>query len=472
MIPLSIIAQGAKIIRSFRTSYKKRKEKKVGRLWLEKAVLRAGNFKGGDGIVVTSYEDYIHVRAALCVETPSHVLHQKKGEPILDLSNANINKVLGVNVVIDVIVKEQELYAFKQLTFDMIKIMSNSDNSFHPERLLRVISLFSGAGGMTAGFVEEGCESVMAVDIDTAANNPFSYAKRGRKPSYMAYTVETFCKNFPKTRFFYGDVRSVHPDYILEADLLIVSPPCLEYSNLGLKMEGIVEHFAQAIVRIALCSGIQAIFFENVPAYFTSKTFLWIKRMLAPLFKCWHQAKLDSWDFGTLDRRPRGYAIGTRTDTNFQFPKPEKKVTRKTLGDYLDNLEGRDWFDVAGSYMEKLLGLYNLKYAQTGFTAAHNSTLVGLDSQQINCITGGYLRRQVTQSYIKHPEKEKWSLLKPNEIQSILDYPTWFEFPDFVPKSHRYEILGNSVNVKMIKLIAANLVSSIRNNVNSLGLSY
>lgn len=82
---------------------------------------------------------------------------------------------------------------------------------------LRVVDVFSGAGGLSEGFRQAGCRVVAATDIDPDA-------------------CATFALNFPGTAVFHGDVRR-HGirerllDAAKNADLIVGGPPCQAFSQ-------------------------------------------------------------------------------------------------------------------------------------------------------------------------------------------------------------------------------------------------
>ncbi|MCK2000736.1 DNA (cytosine-5-)-methyltransferase [[Brevibacterium] frigoritolerans] len=462
---LKEILMNALMIRNYRTSYSS-KNSKITRLWLEKAVLRAGSFEPGMGLIIKTHEDYVHIRTAHLLEMQTHKVHQKKGEPLLDVCNRDVDAVLGVGIKIDVVVKEKEIFVYKEMSFKMFGGFDQNEFWKEEQNKLRVVSLFSGGGAMTSGFVNtQACESVFAVDCDIPENNPGSFDEQGKVPGYMSWTVETFRNNFPNTLMYWGDVRSVHPSYIPKADIVIVSPPCVEYSGLGTKMKGLVEHFAFHIARIIVETGAFALFFENVPAYFKSKTFEKLKSMLLPAFPEWHLQVIDSYELGAIETRKRGYAVAFREQTDFEFPEipniPQSK--RKKVKDFINDVIEEEWSAIKGTVMETFLTTHKEKFAHTGFTTENNKMLVDVTDNKVSCFVKGYMKRQSVCSYLKHPDKEleKWRLFKPEEVMKMMNYPDWFRFPEEMSNTRKYEVLGNSVNVRPVEAIASCMVSAL-----------
>src|SRR5579862_4388564 len=85
---------------------------------------------------------------------------------------------------------------------------------------LKVIDLFCGCGGISAGFKNQGFQVVLGADI-----NPFA--------------LKTFRRNFPKAMAVETDLSSVDPKELLHAlelkpgelDCLVGGPPCQGFSK-------------------------------------------------------------------------------------------------------------------------------------------------------------------------------------------------------------------------------------------------
>ncbi|MFX0182562.1 MAG: DNA cytosine methyltransferase [Candidatus Hodarchaeota archaeon] len=84
---------------------------------------------------------------------------------------------------------------------------------------MRLLDLFSGAGGFAHGFISRNnCfDFILAIDIDSKS-------------------LETYCANIPNTKFLNMDIRNTHSLDILEhfehvpPDIIIASPPCESFT--------------------------------------------------------------------------------------------------------------------------------------------------------------------------------------------------------------------------------------------------
>ena len=80
---------------------------------------------------------------------------------------------------------------------------------------MKIISLFSGAGGFDLGFIEAGHEILWANDIDKDA-------------------VETYKKNIGN-HIIKGDVAEIHVGSIPDAEIVIGGFPCQGFSQANMK---------------------------------------------------------------------------------------------------------------------------------------------------------------------------------------------------------------------------------------------
>ncbi|MCG3215921.1 MAG: DNA cytosine methyltransferase [Candidatus Heimdallarchaeota archaeon] len=90
--------------------------------------------------------------------------------------------------------------------------MSNSQNHSYT-----FVDLFSGAGGFSLGFFQEGFHDLLAIEMNVDA-------------------AETYRRNFPKSTIISKDIREVHSLEILERikqspDVVIASPPCESFTS-------------------------------------------------------------------------------------------------------------------------------------------------------------------------------------------------------------------------------------------------
>ncbi len=194
-----------------------------------------------------------------------------------------------------------------------------------PHSKPRLISLFSGAGGLDIGFHNAGFETAVLVEMDPSC-------------------CRTLRANMPGTPVIEGDITSIPTSRILEAGrlkpleaaLVVGGPPCQSFSLAGKRMGlndprgRLVLEFIR-VVRDALPAGfvmenvrglanwaggkaLEAIIAEaTLPIKFKGKTYRYSIN-----YKI-----LNAADYGAPQFRERIIIVGNRLDKNFEFPVPQ-----------------------------------------------------------------------------------------------------------------------------------------------------
>ncbi|PZS33002.1 MAG: DNA (cytosine-5-)-methyltransferase [Pseudonocardiales bacterium] len=170
-----------------------------------------------------------------------------------------------------------------------------------------VIDLFAGCGGMTSGFVRAGFEPVLAVEWDLAA-------------------AATYAANFGESHTVWGDIASVNPDRLPDADVVIGGPPCQGFSNLGSKdVNDPRNTLWRQYLRVVDHVRPKAFVVENVDRFSSSAEF---QMLLAAADHGPLKGYELSWavllaaDFGVAQRRPRSILIGSRVGHRIPLPAP------------------------------------------------------------------------------------------------------------------------------------------------------
>lgn len=192
---------------------------------------------------------------------------------------------------------------------------------------MRIISLFSGAGGLDLGFVQAGFEIVMANEYDKTI-------------------WETYKKNHD-TPLIKGDIRNIkEKDFPDKIDGIIGGPPCQSWSEAG-ALRGIEDERGQLFYDyIRILKNKQPKFFlaENVSGMMANRHSIAVKNIIKQFEECGYDVKINlvnASDYGIPQDRKRVFYIGFRKDLNVKFefpkvitPKKEDKITLKTaIGD-------------------------------------------------------------------------------------------------------------------------------------------
>lgn len=178
---------------------------------------------------------------------------------------------------------------------------------------IRVVDLFAGAGGLTAGFhdASDRFRTISAVEIDASAASSFE-ATFGPGIIY----------NGPIQKWL--DSNSTPSD----VDVVVGGPPCQGFSTLGRRDENdernfLWKQYATALIRMRP----RYFVVENVAAFARSSQFRDFQEAIRPGgilsgydFK--HQI-LNAADYGSFQARKRAVLIGHRRDLPFPgFPRP------------------------------------------------------------------------------------------------------------------------------------------------------
>jgi DNA (cytosine-5)-methyltransferase 1 len=167
----------------------------------------------------------------------------------------------------------------------------------HMTRPLSMIDLFAGCGGMTAGFVDEGFRSELAVEWDFAA-------------------ACTYAANFGEDHTFWGDIADVPNERIPQVDMVIGGPPCQGFSNLGSKdVDDPRNKLWKEYLRFVSVAQPKVFVLENVERFRRTSEFELLlseadQGVIAD-YELTHGLLLAA-DYGVAQRRPRTIVIGSR----------------------------------------------------------------------------------------------------------------------------------------------------------------
>ncbi|WP_449010271.1 DNA cytosine methyltransferase [Paenibacillus taichungensis] len=422
------------------------------RLYFEPSVLEEAGFDVGELVNISIQQDSVVLVRASDEENSSGVISRRlrqgwdKARPYFDRSNAEISAVLRARERIDIIIRDGHITVRHERTFDL----TFSEERFQGEGLqkLRLLSLPSGMGMATAALVNTSLyEAVGAVDMWPIA-------------------LDVYRSNFRRGISLMSDIKHLHPDYIPQADAVMLSPECDEFSPLGTQKANVATGLAPHYARLIWASNCQAVLIEQVAPYFKSRAYQQLRSLLmASGFSRFYETQICAHEFGSVAGRKRGYAVAFRGDFNFVWPTAPRIPDRfrKTVGQVLgDGWEERGkWHTIKNSPMEKLLAKSG---ENNNFSADHNYTLVDLESKRISAVISAYRRTQVTSSYLRHPDGKHWRHFTSNELGfGFLNLPDWFEWPDggYVSETRKVELIGQGVDCNVIAAIGTEMAVSV-----------
>lgn len=307
--------------------------------------------------------------------------------------------------------------------------------------LKKVISLFSGIGGIDLGFQQVGFDIVWANDIDPDA-------------------CKTYEANFGKGSIRSGDIRNIDINTIPNGDIIVAGFPCQPFSVCG-QQKGFSDPRGSLffeIMRIADKKSPKIIFLENVAnltEHDNGKTFNIIHNELSSRNYYLRYLVADACDYGVPQHRTRTYLIAFKSleqCNNFSFP--EKVLLDKHIFDIIDKNKRADdrYYLSSDSYQYRKLSKeikdenwiyrfsdYGVQASKEGISFTLKANM-GIWYDRIPFIKDAFGIRTVT----------------PEECLALQGFPNTFRFPD-IPIKSVYKQCGNTVCVPIIKSIAEKL---------------
>lgn len=183
--------------------------------------------------------------------------------------------------------------------------------------IMKVISLFSGCGGLDLGFEKAGFDIPIANEYDKTI-------------------WETFKVNHPKTKLIEGDIRNIQEsDFSDEIDGIIGGPPCQSWSEAG-ALRGIEDARGQLFYEyIRILKAKQPKFFlaENVSGMLADRHSEAVQNILRLFEDCGYDVSLtlvNAKNYGVAQERKRVFYIGFRKDLNVEFVLPNDSKEKQS----------------------------------------------------------------------------------------------------------------------------------------------
>ena len=185
---------------------------------------------------------------------------------------------------------------------------------------IKVLSLFTGAGGLDIGFDETGLFEIIA------ANDNWDES------------FNTMQKNFPNIPFICQDIRTLQAKDILnitnnvKPDVIIGGPPCQGFSIMGDKNSADPRNsLFESYVRLVDDLKPKCFVFENVKGMKTMFKGRYLKMVANSFSNIGYDIYLkvlNSYDYGVPQKRERVIIVGSRIKKLFKYPNP----TNKSIG--------------------------------------------------------------------------------------------------------------------------------------------
>lgn len=326
---------------------------------------------------------------------------------------------------------------------------------------MKIISLFSGAGGLDLGFEQAGFEIVFANEFDS-------------------HIWATYEKNH-KCPLDHSDIRTLDINKIPDADGLIGGPPCQSWSAAG-SQKGIADPRGQLFIDyINILKAKQPKFFicENVPGILFAKNATALNMFLNNFQEAGYKVivkKINAATVGAPQDRERVIFFGIREDLNIEPTLDLPQVTPVTLAAAIADLQTSAVAAAANNTANKNLTIPNHEYFTGGFSSMYMSRNRVRDwSEQ------GYTVQASGRQCQLHPQAPKMEKIGTDKCRFVVGQEHLYRrltvrecarlqgFPDdfifiYDKVDDGYKMVGNAVPVQLAYALAENVKQLLGEN--------
>lgn len=313
---------------------------------------------------------------------------------------------------------------------------------------MKLISLFSGAGGLDLGFQKAGYEIVAANEFDKTI-------------------WETYEKNH-EAKLIKGDICKIPSDEFPECDGIIGGPPCQSWSEAG-SLKGINDPRGQLFYQyIRILKDKKPKFFlaENVKGMMAKRHNSAVENIVSQFEEAGYDVfihLLNASDYGVPQDRKRVFYVGFRKDLNISFDLPPKpydyKLTfrdaiydlkdnaipalekNKTNGDNC-NFSNHEYF--IGAYSQIFMSRNRVRdWDEQAFTVQASGRQCQLHPQAPKMI-----KKDKNKQIFEPGKEELYRRLSVRECARIQGFPDDFKFY-YTNLNDAYKMIGNAVPVNL-----------------------
>ena len=320
----------------------------------------------------------------------------------------------------------------------------------------KIISLFSGAGGLDLGFIKAGFEIVVANEFDKNI-------------------WETYEKNH-SANLIRGDIADIKSEDLPNCDGIIGGPPCQSWSEAG-SLKGIEDPRGQLFyeyIRILKDKKPKFFLAENVKGMMAKRHNTAVLNIISQFDKAGYDVYihlLNASDYGVPQDRKRVFYVGFRKDLNISFNNPPEKYDYKlTLKDVIYDLKdtaipsldknktngknckalNHEYF--TGSFSPIFMSRNRVRsWEEQAFTIQASGRQCQLHPQAPKML------KINKDKYIFEPGKEKlYRRLSVRECARIQGFPDDFKFY-YKNLNDGYKMIGNAVPVNLAFVMATKI---------------
>lgn len=348
-----------------------------------------------------------------------------------------------------------------------ISINTDCGNQSMAERQFYHIELFSGAGGLALGLEMAGFTGVFLTDWDNYCCQTLRANRR---------------KYFPKAKIRCAPIEELDPKQVLEglhlskAAIALISggPPCQGFSIAktskgGRRLDDPRNNMFLQFAKFVDYIRPQAFLLENVPGLTNMEKGHVLNRILETFrnldYKLNHRI-LNAADYGVPQLRKRFFLLGSRGDSNIDFPQPTHSAVSGNLLGLLPHVT------IAEAFSKLTANTPNQE--QPKHTAAKIQRLAGIKpgsswkgwhfrdtmDRPTRTITGHCRDDWV------HPTENRAGTVR--EMATLQSFPTDYVFKgpamdmNYVKFNFQYRQVGNAVPVLLAKAIGESIMNRLR----------
>ena len=336
---------------------------------------------------------------------------------------------------------------------------------------LRAVDLFSGIGGIRLG-VEQACKAA-------GVEHECVWASEILKNSIKVYR-----KNFPEgpnpandITHFVSEEFGVSAE-IPEFDMCLAGFPCQSFAQCGKRLGFKDKTRGTLIFRVLQlieARNPSCILLENVEGLLNHGGGETLRTIMGALAELGYRAEyklLNSRNFGVPHNRPRVYIVGFKDPTAMNsFSWPEPTDSSKTLEDILEPAPVPAKYYLSQQYVNTLKA-HRARHEAQGHGFGYevrprhgvaNCLVLGGMGHERNLIQDREsLKAPVRLDNRKTPTNDDFlRRMTPLEWERLQGYPDGFT--DCISDTARWDALGNTVTVPVIKSIAAQMIQAMQN---------
>lgn len=333
------------------------------------------------------------------------------------------------------IISDQDNTKTIRFSYDLFSMPNSKEEKKHD---FTFIDLFAGIGGIRIGFEEAGGECVFTSEWDEPAQ-------------------KTYQANFKEIP--YGDITKILPEEIPHFDMLLAGFPCQPFSMAGLKkgFEDTRGTLFFDIMRIVEYHKPQVVFLENVRNLASHDKGNTLKVILETLETSGYKVQYRLYNakyFGVPQNRVRIYIVAFREEVPFVFP--EEPHIKTKLGDILEKNVDKKYTISDTLWAGHQRRKKEHKEKGNGF----GYSMFNEESEYTSTISARYYKdgsEILIEQKDQNPRK-----LTPREAARLQGFPDTFILPN--SDAQTYKQFGNSVAVPVIKVLAKEIIKSIKNS--------